>query len=84
MNGIVTADEGRPGTRYFGNRPASAVLPDGRRLRLGYVVTGSYWGHNDVRGVVIGWTPHVLVVDIGGPAAIELGPENILTIEESR
>ncbi len=78
---ITTVDESQPGTTYVGPSPAVAVLPDGRTLRLGYIVTGSYWAHDDVRGVVIGWDSEEFVVDIGG-TSIELGPRNILTIEE--
>ncbi|MGX6604832.1 hypothetical protein ACWKSP_22290 [Micromonosporaceae bacterium Da 78-11] len=86
-NRIVTVDERQPGTTYIGIPPAAAVLPDGRRLRVGYTVTGSYWGHDDVRGPVIGWNPDVVVVAVSdsvGATSIELGPENILTIEENR
>lgn len=82
---IVTVDESQPGTTYIGFPPAVAVLPDGRRIRLGYIVTGSYWGPNDVRGPVIGWnSDHVVIEakDSMGVCSLELGPENILTIEE--
>ncbi len=81
---IVTEYEDRPGTVYITQRPAVAVLPDGRRIRLGYQVTGSYWRENDVRGAVIGWNSEVFVVDIGGPTSIELGPQHILAIEAVR
>jgi hypothetical protein len=80
---IVTVDERQPGTTYIGFPPACAVLPDGRRLRLGDTVTGSYRSHDDVRGVVIGWNAQEFVV-VYGNGSIELGPENILTIEVAR
>ena len=80
---IKTVDERQPGTTYIGFPPACAVLPDGREIRLGYIVTGSYWAENDVRGRVIGWGPELFVVDIGS-SSIELGPDNIITIEEAR
>ena len=35
---IVTVDERQPGTTYIGFPPACAVLPDGRQIRLGYIV----------------------------------------------
>ncbi len=85
-NRIVTLDESKPNTTYIGIPPACAVLPDGRRLRVGYSVTGSYWGHDDVRGHVIGWnSDHVVVsaVDSVGVCALDLGPDNILTITEN-
>lgn len=78
---IVTVDESQPGSTYVGFPPAVAVLPDGRRIRRGDVVTGSYWREGDVRGVVIGWNPDVFVVAPADSSSIELGPENILTIE---
>lgn len=81
---IMTQYEDQPGTTYIGQRPAVAILPDGRRIRLGYRVTGSYWHENDVRGVVIGWSPERFVVDAGGSSSIELRPQDILTIEEFR
>jgi hypothetical protein len=81
---IVTVDESQPNTRYLNGNPARAVLPDGRVVRLGYTVTGSYWKHDDVRGVVVGWNRDRFVVDIGAPSSIELGPAHILTIEEVR
>ncbi len=86
-NQILAEDESQPGTTSIGFPPASAVLPDGRRICLGDIVTGSYWGHDDVRGQVIGWNPdHVVVAaaDSMGPCSLELGPENILTIEEGQ
>lgn len=80
---IVTEYEVDPNTMHIGQRPAVAVLPDGRRLRAGDVVTGSYARPDDVRGPVIGWGPELLVVgwDSG---SIELGPQDILTIEAAR
>ncbi len=84
-NRIVTRYEDKPNTNYIGQRPAVGILPDGRHIRLGDIVTGSYWAQNDVRGPVIGWTPDHFVVaasDSVGACSLELGPENILTIEE--
>jgi hypothetical protein len=86
-NRIVTRYEDQPGTTYIGQRPAVGILPDGREIRIGYRVTGSYWRDNDVEGVVIGWNPdHVVVeaTDSMGGCSLELGPENILTIEATR
>lgn len=82
--GIVTESQGRPGDVYVpGFPPSVAVLPDGRRIRLGGIVTGSYTRHNDIRGRVIGWTSEVVVVAPDGPgSSFELGPEDILSIEE--
>ncbi|HEY6117222.1 MAG TPA: hypothetical protein VI172_14820 [Candidatus Dormibacteraeota bacterium] len=80
---IVTEYEGDPGAVYITQRPAVAVLPDGRRLRLGDVVTGSYARHNDVHGPVIGWGSELLVVGWNN-GSIELGPEDVLTIGAAR
>ena len=80
---IVTEYEDQPGTIYLTQRPAVAVLPDGRRIRPGYRVTGSYARENDVHGAVIGWDVEQVVItwDSG---SIKLGPQDILTIEEVR
>ncbi len=80
---IVTRDEGQPGVEYIGFRPAVGILPDGREIRRGYWVTGSYWREDDVCGHVIGWDAETFKVAWDG-GSIELGPENILTIEAVR
>jgi hypothetical protein len=80
---IVTEYEDRPGTVYQTQRPAVAILPDGRRIRLGDRVTGSYTRENDVYGAVIGWDAELFVISFGS-GSIELRPQDILTIEAAR
>lgn len=80
---IVTEYQDKPNTTYIGQRPAVAVLPDGRRLRVGDTVTGSYARDNDVLGPVIGWNPDELVIGWHS-GSIELRPQDILTIRSQR
>ncbi len=78
---IVTEYEDQPGTVYITQRPAVAVLPDGRRIRLGYRVIGSYARHNDVDGAVIGWGDELIVVTTADGGSVELRPQDIITVE---
>lgn len=80
---IATEYEGNPNTMYITGRPAVGVLPDGRRLRLGCIVTGSFSGASSIRGAVIGWGPDYVVINPGDSSSIELRPQELLTIEET-
>ena len=84
VDSIVTEYEDRPNTVYITQRPATAVLPDGRRIRLGDVVTGLLWGRDPVCGAVIGWDSECFVINPGDAASLELAPQEILTIEAAR
>ncbi len=80
---IVTENAPSPNEiSVSGFNSAVAVLPGGRRLRQGSLVTGTYAVHNDVRGYVLGWDAEDIQVTHGS-GLVELGPENILTIEEA-
>lgn len=59
--------------------PATGVFPDGRRVRLGSVVSAA-----GIRGLVAGWTSDHVVVDPVDSPCVQLRPEQVLTIEDPR
>lgn len=56
---------------------AVKTLPDGRTVRLGDTVTGSYWQTRDVVGPVVGWKTGSTHIQAAGHGFIDLPDENV-------